>query len=405
MFSKKQLKMYLKSENGSTTVFIGIILVALMTVSISLIILTREKVYDGKVDSISSLSARSVLSKYNKPLLDHYGIMSLNKFPDDIEKEFKFYMGENGIDIGNLTVDESNYLLFNIDVFEKEINDYYKNTLIKNLTDKSEDNGSASEDVSGNVLRNKTVIAMLPSKDTYNVSDIDKASLVDMLKSNNISRNDKFLLGKFTSNEYALAIFTNHLNKKRETSFFKNEIEYILTGKFNDEDNYKSVRRKIFLAREIINAAEIIAIPELDAEVTAMASLGGPFEPAVKATLVAVWATFETSNDLKILEHGGKIPIKKNKDSWATDIKSAVEGIDNGYIDNKAKVGLSYKDYLRILLALKDKNLILYRMMDLIQINIQGYYDEEFLIKSSATGFAVNFSTNGRKYIYDEKYH
>ncbi len=44
------------------------------------------------------------------------------------------------------------------------------------------------------------------------------------------------------------------------------------------------------------------------------------------------------------------------------------------------------------------------RMMDLMQINIQGKYDSSFLISTTTLGFNYSIKINGRRYAYDEKY-
>ena len=51
--------------------------------------------------------------------------------------------------------------------------------------------------------------------------------------------------------------------------------------------------------------------------------------------------------------------------------------------------GLSYKEYCQILIAVQNTGDSLYRIMDLIQINIQKRYNSEFLMSKSLTGFKL----------------
>ena len=55
-------------------------------------------------------------------------------------------------------------------------------------------------------------------------------------------------------------------------------------------------------------------------------------------------------------------------------------------------------------LFLEERALRMSRIMDLIQINIQGKYDRSFLIKEHNMGFWVKAEADGREYAYDHKY-
>jgi hypothetical protein len=55
-------------------------------------------------------------------------------------------------------------------------------------------------------------------------------------------------------------------------------------------------------------------------------------------------------------------------------------------------------------LFVEKRALKLGRMMDLMQINIQGRYDRTFLIREHNMGFWVKAEADGREYVYDQKY-
>ena len=112
---------------------------------------------------------------------------------------------------------------------------------------------------------------------------------------------------------------------------------------------------------------------------------GLPFlEPVAKGVLISAWSMAEAVNDMKILLSGGKVALTKSKGGWRTSI----DNITNGSKKEDSK-GLSYKEYCQILIAVQNTGDSLYRIMDLIQINIQKRYNSEFLMSKSLTGFKL----------------
>ena len=65
---------------------------------------------------------------------------------------------------------------------------------------------------------------------------------------------------------------------------------------------------------------------------------------------------------------------------------------------------MDYQDYLQVLLGFCDRETKLARMLDVMQLNIQGSYDRDFLILTSQTGFSYTVRINGKEYAFDERY-
>ena len=103
-----------------------------------------------------------------------------------------------------------------------------------------------------------------------------------------------------------------------------------------------------------------------------------------KGVLISAWSMAEAVNDMKILLSEGKVALTKSKGGWRTSIGN----ITNGGKKEDSK-GLSYKEYCQILIAVQNTGDSLYRIMDLIQINIQKRYNSEFLMSKSLTGFKL----------------
>lgn len=126
----------------------------------------------------------------------------------------------------------------------------------------------------------------------------------------------------------------------------------------------------------------------------------GPEAVITQAALIAAWAAMEAELDIKTLDEGGKVPVFKDPSSWKTDINGKVAA-GKGEFEER---GYDYEGYLKILLTSLKKEVRLTRMMDLIQINLQGTYSEDFYIKDCYRGFKFEAQVNGRKMKYDEKY-
>ena len=162
----------------------------------------------------------------------------------------------------------------------------------------------------------------------------------------------------------------------------------------------------IVTARTAINAISIFRDEKMRNEVTllAQALAPGPGGVLLEAAVVAAWSYAEAKNDMALLEHGKKVPLIKDHHTWATDLESAWEGRAEGYIDTGSSEGQDYDDYLRFILYFTDRKVRLVRMMDLIQINMKGNHNRNFLIREHNCGFRLEAEINGNDYSYDQVY-
>ena len=86
------LKIRLRDKNGSTTVLVLIVLTTVITITIMMVNLSKEKAQQGCERAALSISARSVLSEYNKPLKEQYGLLGINLSPSEISDKMNFYI-------------------------------------------------------------------------------------------------------------------------------------------------------------------------------------------------------------------------------------------------------------------------------------------------------------------------
>lgn len=190
--------------------------------------------------------------------------------------------------------------------------------------------------------------------------------------------------------EYLLekcSCYTHPLDKAK----LKYQLEYILAGKSNDVDNLKWVVERLFLIREAANLAYLFSDAEkvLEAETLALSLTAVMLVPElaepVKLSILFAWSLAESVYDVRQLLLGSRIAAFKDRASWhyslegmlhfQTDLSDSVvsatgEG-DEGQDTHNLSEGLSYQDYLRILLTLTQERDTVFRMMDIIEMDIR----------------------------------
>lgn len=188
------------------------------------------------------------------------------------------------------------------------------------------------------------------------------------------------LLDELLFQEYLLnysGFFGNTLDKgfsPYETLQY--QIEYIINGKDNDIDNLKGVIYRMSALREASNAAHLFADEEkcteaeLVATLIASAVLLPEIAPILKTVILIGWTFAETAYDMKALLSGSKVPLIKNTENWHFSLNNilSIQELDGS---DGWEEGLKYEDYLRILLALTKVESKIFRMLDVIELDIR----------------------------------
>lgn len=147
------------------------------------------------------------------------------------------------------------------------------------------------------------------------------------------------------------------------------ELEYLLIGKSSDVENLKGIADRLLLMRLGANFLYLNADEEKKAEArtAALAISGVAGIPALEAPvtqgILAVWAYEESVNDVKSLAGGGRVSLMKSKAEW------------NNPGDGTS--GLTYEQYLEILLFLAKSNSVRMRALDLIEQNMRYTFGKE----------------------------
>lgn len=188
------------------------------------------------------------------------------------------------------------------------------------------------------------------------------------------------IANRFLFQEYLLR-YMGCFGEEKNTSALSYQIEYLLKGKKADAENLEATVNTICLMREAANAAylfsdgEKCALAEALAAALAAMMMVPEIEPLLKITLILGWAYAESIYDVKTLLSGGRIPLLKTSDTWHYSLEGALGMAEGGMGEAKSgkdtEDGLSYQDYLRILLMLTDRDLVVNRAMSMVEADIQ----------------------------------
>lgn len=182
-------------------------------------------------------------------------------------------------------------------------------------------------------------------------------------------------------NEYLVTHFGDYTNIK-EKSALSYELEYLIGGETCDKDNLYDVIDQLLLIREGSNLIYLLSDTEKRQEAYQMAIgivgfTGMPVLITVTQFLIlGAWAFGEAVLDVRALLAGKKVALLKSKDSFKMSLQG-LANIKNESIPDNSQ-GLTYNNYLRIMLLMQSKTMLYYRTMDLIQVNIQKNYDDLF---------------------------
>lgn len=183
------------------------------------------------------------------------------------------------------------------------------------------------------------------------------------------------LLERYWFQEYLLE-YLEHYGKQGSTNVLQYQIEYLLAGKDNDMDNLQSVVYRLCAMREVANAVYLFsdevkcAEAELLASALASAMLVPEIEPMLKVSILLGWAYAESLYDVKVLLEGGEVPLMKTDETWHYGLSGALSG-EADSADTLSDKGLSYEDYLRILMMLTDLDTLTARAMDMVEVDIR----------------------------------
>lgn len=415
------------NRQGSSAVFLSLILATLMAITLSLVMSARSQAETSVADGTLHLGCDSVLSGYNYYVQRDYGLFLMQGTDSEHSRRLRSYVlctlnSFDDINAGEIRVNAGRYSAVNTEPVRQQILDYMKSgggiglneddTASEDVGDGAGTGGTGVDGDSGNsmparTLRHGPTVTGLPSR-----SLPDKSLLASAKRLGENMKNPSVIFSggtnRYLLDSYILDIFNCEARANDENHFFRNEVEYILCGELSDEKNLKKTDRALVLLRTGLNLSHIYSDKIKTAAVAAAAEVLTPgiLGTVTQAGIAALWAGAEALNDVKLLHSGYRVPIIKNSASWAVDLDSLIEGYnaESGMIKPSVNEGRLYRDYLRILLFTKDNDVTTARILDLIQINMRKNYDGQFLVQECVTGVSIDAKINGRTLKYDKTY-
>ena len=184
---------------------------------------------------------------------------------------------------------------------------------------------------------------------------------------------DHLLFGRYLTDHFGHAVSEED---KGELDY---ELEYMLAGKESDRENLEAVVNKLLLFRFVPNYMHLQGSSTKKAEAEAMALtlcslLAVPaITQAAAQVILLAWAYGECLMDVRALLNKGKVPLMKNEESWQLSLSDLLKlGQDKSLNDGQdTGSGLTYEEYLRILLFLEKKEALGMRALDLIENNLR----------------------------------
>lgn len=223
------------------------------------------------------------------------------------------------------------------------------------------------------------------------------------------------LLDRLLTDEYCGRFLTCFCcDEEKEMQY---EQEYLLGGESTEEENLKHAVLELVMVREGFNLIHILSNQQKRGEAKALAAAitgivgAAPLTGILAFFIMTVWALGEALADTKALLAGEKTPLLKTEKTWRLSLDNLLLFGEQGKLEgtgtsDQTGEGLDYGDYLKLLFLLVPLTTLLFRLMDVIQLNIRRK-DNDFLmdhcayeakIKAQGTGKHVLFFHGDSRY-------
>ena len=415
----------MRNRKGSYTVFLMIFFSSMLILTGAVIAASVQAAVSSTVQHFGRLWGTSILAEYDLNLKDRYGIYAfhgentLTSEKLNVYAEYSFE-GKTYVRFDGAACCLDGYSLASPEVMKAQMKDAVlagnkPSPMRHAVSEDSVDTGTASYGY--RKITSKWILDGLPSSGKREDADITAAA--------NGIKNENLLTeaaARTAVNQYIFTYF-QHYGQIRQLgdTYFRNEVEYILCGKPDDEQARKNVKRKLVLLRNALNLTYLYSCSEKREAALALAGILTPGPEAVltQGVLLELWAYAEAENDIALLYNGYRVPLLKEDRNWAlalenaagvTEMTGSAEPEENSqdkqelFIRPQVDEGADYEAYLRILLNTVPEETRILRAMDLIQINMKYLYCDYFRLKDYYTGLKFSLTVNGVKHEFEETY-
>lgn len=196
-------------------------------------------------------------------------------------------------------------------------------------------------------------------------------------KTQEINWKDRILLQQY------LVLYMSNFREAKAERALSYELEYLIAQKNTDVENLKIVAAKLLAIREAANFLFLISNPEkmAKAEEVALLFVGASANPVliqvVKIALLTAWALAESILDVRAILAGKKIALLKSEEAWTVELEQ-IGALAEGFAMAKDNPqGLSYEQYLGILVFFEKEETLGMRAMNLQEATIRKNYQED----------------------------
>lgn len=411
-----------KSQNkglqfkGVMTAFLAMIFILMLSVVAALIESASIQITKNRKRADTLLALESTFAEYQRELLEEYEIFARYGCTESVIKQRLSYYGaknmEHELIRKQLLTDSQGASFYHMAV--RYMKDWlgaehtpsdseYNTSSERDVEEKEQENAQELDRLlteneaelpaennpleSVGTLKNKPLLSLIvPKEKTLSTNVIELSDLPSKreLEKGNWQQEGS---GSTTDKVFFLAYVTEHfsnLTTSQEGDALLYEQEYLIGGFAGDQENLESVCKKIMNIRTVANYTYLLTDSAKLAETEAMAAtlctlLTVPgITQVVKYALLFAWAYGESIVDMRALLKGNKVPAVKNSENWQLQLTNLLTlGTENEITGEKnSQSGLSYSDYLKILLTIQSKEILSIRCLDLIECNLHIRTDE-----------------------------
>lgn len=191
-------------------------------------------------------------------------------------------------------------------------------------------------------------------------------------------------------NEYGVQFFSSYVFPARagvKDYSYRCGLEYLLHGEREEKENLARTAAELLAVREGFNLAALLSDEACRAEAegaaAAITASSGfmlvPLERVLFYTIVTVWALLESASDVRTLLSGGRVKVLKRYGDFHVSLAQILEEgagalpeapSGGGNTAEEAGEGLDYTGWIRFLMLTRNRELLRFRMMDLIAENM-----------------------------------
>ena len=417
-----------KMVRAELTAFLSLIFLLLLSLIGAVIQAASIQLQKNEKRADATRAIESVYAEYQKELFEEYGILGIEATYEsgdwkesNILNRLSYYGMENmetDINALRLLTDQNGKPFF-----EQAVN-YQKEKMVLGDVNKflgTYESWQEMPKVDGLESEFEEKLEQLPEENNplNIISDLKRESLLQLVVPKNfeLSENQIRLSKQVSHRElktgegleessvtsgdaiffnFYLANYFNSAVQAAERSGLRYELEYLFAGKKSDKENLEEALKNICNIRFLANYAYLMTDEGKKTEATLMAGVlcsmipvPGVTEIASQAILLA-WAYGESVMDLRVLMEGKKVELMKNRDSWQLSIQGLMDLKDKplDVQTEKSEKGLTYEQYLQMLLLVKKKEVLSMRALDLIELHIvkdkeQAYFRADHCVVGS----------------------